>query len=177
MFSINETKADMGLAGMFIRGVAFTGMAKYCCWLEEVPAREPIGGTKKHVPGGTMTFDGIAHMGTNPCANGIVACWILSTVVMLGFVVVAVADIGARPTESETPSFSSACELFVDRFCFFLSGGSSGSGLLLADGVVGILRVPLTDMAMAGTVPVPVAAMIAGSACSRSHRMVSPSDL
>lgn len=43
--------------------------------------------------------------------------------------------------------------------------------------MVGILRVPLTDMAIAGMVPVPVAAMIAGSARSRSHRIVSPSDL
>lgn len=43
--------------------------------------------------------------------------------------------------------------------------------------VVGILRVPLTDMAMAGTVPVPVAAIMAGSDCSSSQRMVSPSDL
>lgn len=47
----------------------------------------------------------------------------------------------------------------------------------LAVVVVGIFRVPLTDMAMAGTVPVPVAATIAGSACSSSQRMVSPSDL
>ncbi|CAA7391825.1 unnamed protein product [Spirodela intermedia] len=42
---------------------------------------------------------------------------------------------------------------------------------------VGTLRVPPTETAIAGTVPVPVAAMMAGSACSRSHRMVSPSDL
>lgn len=43
--------------------------------------------------------------------------------------------------------------------------------------VVGILRVPLTDMAMAGIVPVPVAAIMDGSACCKSHWMVSPSDL
>nr|BAD95142.1 hypothetical protein [Arabidopsis thaliana]BAF02247.1 hypothetical protein [Arabidopsis thaliana] len=43
--------------------------------------------------------------------------------------------------------------------------------------VVGIFKVPLTDMAMAGTVPVPVAAIIAGSAFSNNHRIVSPSDL
>lgn len=43
--------------------------------------------------------------------------------------------------------------------------------------VVGIFKIPLTDMAMAGTVPVPVAAMMEGSACSKSHLMVSPSDL
>ncbi|KAE8724025.1 hypothetical protein F3Y22_tig00011079pilonHSYRG00204 [Hibiscus syriacus] len=42
---------------------------------------------------------------------------------------------------------------------------------------VGILRVPLTETAMAGAVPVPVASIIAGSACSNSHPMVSPSDL
>ncbi|XP_042048549.1 uncharacterized protein LOC121794449 [Salvia splendens] len=46
-----------------------------------------------------------------------------------------------------------------------------------AAAVVGIFSVPLTDVAMAGTVPVPVAAIMAGSACSSSQRMVSPSDL
>ena len=49
--------------------------------------------------------------------------------------------------------------------------------LSVGEGVVGILRLPFTDMAIAGTVPVPVAAIMAGSACSSSHRMVSPSDL
>lgn len=43
--------------------------------------------------------------------------------------------------------------------------------------VVGILRVPLTDIAIAGMVPVPVAAIMDGSACCKSHWMVSPSDL
>ena len=42
---------------------------------------------------------------------------------------------------------------------------------------MGILRAPQTETAMAGTVPVPVASMMACSACSRSHRTVSPSDL
>lgn len=42
---------------------------------------------------------------------------------------------------------------------------------------MGIFSVPPTETAIAGTVPVPVASMIAGSACSRSHFMVSPSDL
>ncbi|WVY97590.1 hypothetical protein V8G54_029741 [Vigna mungo] len=54
-------------------------------------------------------------------------------------------------------------------------GLSSPSGLAAED--VGIFRVPPTDTAIAGTVPVPVASIIAGSACSRSHRIVSPSDL
>ncbi|KAJ1253983.1 hypothetical protein BS78_K142300 [Paspalum vaginatum] len=36
---------------------------------------------------------------------------------------------------------------------------------------------PSTVVAIAGTVPVPVAAMMAGSDCCSSHRMVSPSDL
>lgn len=58
---------------------------------------------------------------------------------------------------------------------FFFTDGSLGSEFALE--VVGILRVPLTDMAIAGTVPVPVAAIIAGSACSSNHLMVSPSDL
>ncbi|ANM68479.1 unnamed protein product, partial [Arabidopsis thaliana] len=43
--------------------------------------------------------------------------------------------------------------------------------------LVGIFKVPLTDTAIAGTVPVPVASIIAGSARSNNHRIVSPSDL
>lgn len=35
----------------------------------------------------------------------------------------------------------------------------------------------LSDVKFAGMVPVPVAAITAGSACWRSHSMVSPSDL
>lgn len=35
----------------------------------------------------------------------------------------------------------------------------------------------LSEVKLAGIVPVPVAAMTAGSACWRSHSMVSPSDL
>ncbi|XP_034929698.1 uncharacterized protein [Populus alba] len=48
---------------------------------------------------------------------------------------------------------------------------------LLAGVSVGIFNVPLTETAIAGTVPVPVAAIIAGSACSSNHLIVSPSDL
>ncbi|KAL6989156.1 hypothetical protein U1Q18_014908 [Sarracenia purpurea var. burkii] len=42
---------------------------------------------------------------------------------------------------------------------------------------VGIFRVPLTETVMLGTVSVPVASIMADSACLSSHRMVSPSDL
>lgn len=38
-------------------------------------------------------------------------------------------------------------------------------------------REMLREVKLAGIVPVPVAAMTAGSACWRSHSMVSPSDL
>lgn len=38
-------------------------------------------------------------------------------------------------------------------------------------------REMLSDVKFAGIVPVPVAAMTAGSACWRSHSIVSPSDL
>ena len=38
-------------------------------------------------------------------------------------------------------------------------------------------REMLREVKLAGMVPVPVAAMTAGSACWRSHSMVSPSDL
>lgn len=38
-------------------------------------------------------------------------------------------------------------------------------------------REMLREVKLAGMVPVPVAAITAGSACCRSHSMVSPSDL
>lgn len=111
-----------------------------------------VGGTIQNAP---TAFDGMAHMGTSPWgANGVA--------------------IGARPEETETVSLTSTNSLLAGRLRFFLLG--SGSWVVAVE-VVGILRVPPTDMAIAGTVPVPVAAIIAGSACSRSHRMVSPSDL
>ncbi|KAL9317527.1 hypothetical protein ACSQ67_014044 [Phaseolus vulgaris] len=87
----------------------------------------------------------------------------------------AVCAIGASPEDTETWfSFTSMNSLFDARLLRFF-GVSSPSGLAAED--VGIFRVPPTDTAMAGTVPVPVASMIAGSACSSSHRIVSPSDL
>ncbi|KAG5022937.1 hypothetical protein JHK85_019279 [Glycine max] len=45
------------------------------------------------------------------------------------------------------------------------------------DEVVGILSLPPTETAMAKTVPVSVASMIAESACSRRQRTISPPDL
>ncbi|WRX10339.1 hypothetical protein QQP08_002826 [Theobroma cacao] len=101
---------------------------------------------------GTTAFDGIAQTGTNPCGK----------------------TGGAKPDETDTASFISTYSLLAGRLRFFLLW-SPGSGLAFE--VVGILRVPLTDIAMAGTVPVPVAAIIAGSACSNNQRIVSPSDL
>lgn len=74
--------------------------------------------------------------------------------------------------------FMSMYSLLAGRLRFFFPVGSIlGSSFVEEGEVVGILRVPPTDMAMAGTVPVPVAAMMDGSACSSNHRMVSPSDL
>lgn len=140
-----------------------------------------MGGTTKNAPAaGTTAFEGMAHMGTTFCGNGIAVCCGIVVVGLLGLFEVV------SPAVIETaPSFMSTYALFTGRLRFFFSGGSPGSGsefllllLVVEEGeVVGIFRVPLTDIAMAGTVPVPVAAMIAGSACSRSHRMVSPSDL
>lgn len=119
-------------------------------------------GTIKNAPG-TTVFDGKAHMGTKPC--GAAACCGGGCVVM-----------GAREAETEIAvSLISTYSLLAGRLRFFLTAGSPGWELVLV--VVGILRVPLTDMAIAGTVPVPVAAIIAGSACSSNHLIVSPSDL
>ena len=73
---------------------------------------------------------------------------------------------GGEAVVGEFASTSSVLEGCL-RFCFVEDAGV----------VVGIFKVPPTDMAMAGTVPVPVAATMAGSACSNNHRTVSPSDL
>jgi len=72
-------------------------------------------------------------------------------------------------------SLTSTYSLLAGRLRFFVAFDWPSPELELV--VIGILRVPLTDMAMAGTVPVPVAAIMAGSACSSNHLIVSPSDL
>ncbi|KAJ0590523.1 hypothetical protein HanIR_Chr04g0198391 [Helianthus annuus] len=59
----------------------------------------------------------------------------------------------------------------------FLFLSIDSEALVEAEEVVGIFKVPFTDVAMAGIVPVPVAAIMDGSACCRSHCIVSPSDL
>lgn len=91
--------------------------------------------------------------------------------------------IGASPDESELwlllllllcCSLISMNSLLHGLFRRFL-GSSSPAGF--AGDVVGIFNVPLTETAIAGTVPVPVASIMAGSACSSNQRMVSPSDL
>lgn len=71
--------------------------------------------------------------------------------------------------------FMSTNSLFEGRFRFLFEASATAS--FSFDEVVGILSVPPTETAMAGTVPVPVALTIADSACSRSHRTVSLSDL
>lgn len=83
--------------------------------------------------------------------------------------------IGANPDRVETGSRASKKSLFEARFLFFFGG--SPSSFEDEDGVVGIFRVPPTETAIAGTVPVPVASMMAFSACSNNHRTVSPSFL
>lgn len=89
-------------------------------------------------------------------------------------VVVSTPASGARPDGvNETSTYS----LFEGRLRFLLVGSVAAAGEEDEDVVVGIFSAPSTVMAMAGTVPVPVAAMMEGSACSSSHRMVSPSDL
>ncbi|KAK2965850.1 hypothetical protein RJ640_027137 [Escallonia rubra] len=101
-------------------------------------------------------FAGMAHMGTRACIgadaiNGDRTVEVLVT-----------APFGLMSTNS----------LLAGRLRFFFISSPSPSAA-----VVGIFSEPLTDMAMAGTVPVPVADIMAGSACSSSHLMVSPSDL
>lgn len=93
-------------------------------------------------------------MGTNACAG-----------------IVVVADFISGAKTVDLFDSMSTNSLFAGRLRFLAASAS------VAGQVVGILRAPLTDMAIAGTVPVPVAAIIAGSACSSSHRIVSPSDL
>ena len=159
---MEETKDEIGLGEIFMRGVAAAGNVNIWGWLDG----PGIDGTMKKAPG-TTVFDGMAHMGTKPCGTAATvcgACGCGGRVVM-----------GAKEAEIETLSLTSTYSLLAGRLRFFFALGSSGSPLELV--VVGILRVPLTDMAIAGTVPVPVAAIIAGSACSSNHLIVSPSDL
>ncbi|KAJ6679564.1 hypothetical protein OIU79_019337 [Salix purpurea] len=116
---------------------------------------------------GTTVFDGMAHMGTKPCGTAATvcgACGCGGRVVM-----------GAKEAEIETLSLTSTYSLLAGRLRFFFALGSSGSPLELV--VVGILRVPLTDMAIAGTVPVPVAAIIAAHVAGIRILLPRPSTL
>lgn len=54
--------------------------------------------------------------------------------------------------------------LFIGRLRF-----RSEAGQVVVEEVVGILSAPFTEMAISGMMPVPVAAMMAGSAFSKSH--------
>ncbi|GAV61835.1 hypothetical protein CFOL_v3_05361, partial [Cephalotus follicularis] len=89
---------------------------------------------------------------------------------------VVIDVIGANPEETDPLLlWSSTSKNSLVQALFLRFFGNSPS--FLSGEVVGILRVPLTDTAIAGIVPVPVASMIAGSACSSNQRIVSPSDL
>lgn len=115
---------------------------------------------------GTIMFMAVfptAQTGTRPCGTEGVAGWT-----------------GARVDDSETASVMSTNSLLEGRFRFFVVRVVVVEVVVsrfVVVVVVGILRVPPTETAMAGTVPVPVASMMDCSACSRSHRTVSPSDL
>ncbi|CAL5405215.1 unnamed protein product [Camellia sinensis] len=74
---------------------------------------------------------------------------------------------------AEAESFTSMNSLVQALLRFFLAAWAS----VVVGGMVGIFRLPLTETAMAGTVPIPVASKVAGSARSRSHLTISPSDL
>lgn len=92
-------------------------------------------------------------MGNNACAG----------------IIVVVDFISGAKTVDLFDSMSTN-SLFAERLRFLAASA------FMARQVVGILRAPLTDMAIAGIVPILVA-IIASAACSSSHRMVSPSDL
>lgn len=62
---MDDTKDDIGLADMLIRGVAAAGNVNIWGWFG-VPAMDAaMGGTMKNAPG-TTALDGMAHMGTKP---------------------------------------------------------------------------------------------------------------
>ncbi|KAK6783243.1 hypothetical protein RDI58_021040 [Solanum bulbocastanum] len=110
----------------------------------------------------------IVHIGTNP-GGGAAAEGIVAGVVVTG----ANCETLAAFLFKLPTSMNSEFDDFLLRFCGLFSSISR----LLAGELVGILRVPLTETAIAGTVPVPVASIIDCSACSSNHRTVSPSDL
>lgn len=61
---MEATNDEMGLADMFIRGVAGVGANVHSCgWFEEGPAMAVFGGTIQNAP---IAADGMAHMGTSP---------------------------------------------------------------------------------------------------------------
>jgi len=165
---MEDTKDEIGLAEIFIRGVAAAGNVSIWGWLDG-PGMD---GTIKNAPG-TTALDGMAHMGTKPCGTAATVCCGCGGNCGCGCGRCVVT--GAREAETETVSLTSTYSLLAGRLRFFVVFGWPSPELELV--VVGILRVPLTDMAIAGTVPVPVAAIMAGSACSSNHLIVSPSDL
>uniref|UniRef100_A0A0Q3SX28 Uncharacterized protein n=2 Tax=Setaria italica TaxID=4555 RepID=A0A0Q3SX28_SETIT len=87
---------------------------------------------------------------------------------------------GAAVASGDAPAAARVGCSFLRRL---LAEDSSPSTMARDEGLeeeedcVGMRRTPSTVVAIAGTVPVPVAAMMAGSDCCSSHRMVSPSDL
>ncbi|MQM18460.1 hypothetical protein Taro_051453 [Colocasia esculenta] len=82
-----------------------------------------------------------AHAGTSPCA--------------------AAAPMGARPDDMDT---CCCCSCSCSFFLRFLAPASSPSVVAAAEegDYVGTFSLPPTETAMAGTVPVPVVAMMAG---------------
>ena len=109
-----------------------------------------------------VPLKGMAHTGTKVCGCPAVVIRGASTV--------------APPPEIAGESLFRFMSKSEGSFRF-LSVEVTAAELTAAVVVVGILRVPLTDVAMAGMVPVPVAAIMEGSACCKSHWIVSPSDL
>ncbi|KAK9094657.1 hypothetical protein Scep_026126 [Stephania cephalantha] len=181
----------MGLAERSTRGVAIAGAKAVHSWgwIMEVGPPPAGGGIIQKAPAGTVfgpiTLPSLlnAHIGTNPCgAIGVGGpnpdeivrfvtgpmSWEFSTssvAVAVGVavvVVVVIVSVSVSP-----PRFLFVLLLLVVVVVLdFLEGSGMGD-----------LRAPTTEEAVAGTVPVPVAAMMEGSAFSRSQRTVSPSDL
>lgn len=153
------TKLDMGRAApaMLKTGVIVGERAHICGW-PEGPAPDPTGPIHNAFAGTINPVPPTAHTGTRPCGTEGLT--------------------GARPDDCDTASFFTSTNSELEgRFRFLVEEGGEELSSTDVDAVVGILRVPPTETAMAGTVPVPVASMMACSACSSSHRTVSPSDL
>jgi hypothetical protein len=110
---MEDTKDEIGLGEIFMRGLAAAGNVNIWGWLDG-PGMD---GTMKKAPG-TTVFDGMAHMGTKPCGTAATGCCACGCGGCRGRVVM-----GAREADTDTLSLTSTYSLLSGRLgVFFFLG-------------------------------------------------------